>query len=97
MDHWGVVPDIMTTGKGLSSGYTPIAATIAQEKVYEAIFKSSTSFVHGHIYGGNPLSCATALAVQEYIETHDLVARCDQRGKLMLEKLKPLEGAPDRR
>ena len=91
MDHWGVVPDIMTTGKGLSSGYTPIAATIAQEKIYEAIFKSSTSFVHGHTYGGNPLSCATALAVQEYIETHDLVTRCDQRGKLMLEKLKPLE------
>ncbi len=94
MDHWGVVPDIMTTGKGLSSGYTPIAATITQERVYEAVFKSSTAFAHGHTYGGNPLSCATALAVQEYIEKHDLVTRCAQRGKLMLEKLKSLEELP---
>lgn len=94
MDHWGVVPDIMTTGKGLSSGYTPIAATIAKEKIYEAIFRSDTSFTHGHTYGGNPLSCATALAVQNYIEAHDLVNRCAQRGELMLERLKPLEELP---
>ena len=59
-----------------------------------AIFKSSSSFVHGHTYGGNPLSCATALAVQKYIETHDLIARCAQRGELLLEKLKPLEELP---
>ena len=84
----------MTTGKGLSSGYTPIAATITQERVYEAVFKSSTAFAHGHTYGGNPLSCATALAVQEYIERHDLVSKCAQRGKLMLEKLKALEELP---
>ena len=94
MEHWGVVPDIMTTGKGLSSGYTPIAATVVREEIYEAVFRSSSSFAHGHTYGGNPLSCATALAVQEYIETHDLVSRCAQRGKLLLAKLKSLEELP---
>ena len=94
IEHWDVIPDIMTTGKGLSSGYTPIAATIAHEKVYDAIYKKSSSFTHGHTYGGNPLSCATALAVQNYIEKHDLVTQCAQMGDLMLEKLKPLQASP---
>ena len=94
IEHWGVVPDIMATGKGLSSGYTPIAATIAHEKIYEAIYGKSTAFVHGHTYGGNPLSCAVALAVQNYLEKHDLVSQCARRGELMLEKLLELQDSP---
>ena len=94
IDHWGVIPDIMATGKGLSSGYTPIAATIAHEKIYDAIYKKAPNFVHGHTYGGNPLSCAVALAVQNYIEAHDLVSQCDQMGTLMLERLMPLQESP---
>ena len=94
IEHWDVVPDIIATGKGLSSGYTPIAATIAHEKVYQAIYEKTPAFVHGHTYGGNPLSCATALAVQNYIKKHDLVERCARMGELMLEKLKPLEEVP---
>ena len=62
--------------------------------IYNAIYNSSTSFVHGHTYGGNPLSCAVALAVQEYIETHDLVTQCARMGELMLEQLMPLQGLP---
>ena len=89
IEHWqGVVPDILTTGKGLSSGYTPIAATIATDEIYEAIYSRSRAFVHGHTYGGNPLSCATALAVQKYIEDHGLVRRCAEMGELMFELLK---------
>lgn len=94
IQHWGVTPDIMCTGKGLSSGYSPIAATIAHERIYDAIYRREKSFVHGHTYGGNPLSCAIALAVQEYIQQHDLVTRCAQMGDLMLERLKPLEALP---
>ena len=94
IDHWGVVPDIMATGKGLSSGYTPIAATIAHERIYESIYKTASSFVHGHTYGGNPLSCAVALAVQDYIEKHDLVARCARMGESMLEQMESLGELP---
>ena len=90
IDHWGVVPDLMATGKGLSSGYTPIAATIARDEIYETIYETAPAFVHGHTYGGNPLSCATALAVQEYVESHDLVRRCAEMGDLMLEQLQTL-------
>ena len=94
IDHWDVIPDIMATGKGLSSGYTPIAATIVQEQIFDAIHAPGTGFVHGHTYGGNPLSCATALAVLNYIEKHDLVPRCARIGELMLEELQKLEDLP---
>ena len=94
IQHWDVVPDIMCTGKGLSSGYTPIAATVAHERIYDAIYATAPAFVHGHTYGGNPLSCATALAVQSYIETHDLVRHCAEMGDLMLEKMLPLQELP---
>ena len=95
IEHWdGVVPDIMCTGKGLSSGYTPIAATIARDEIYDAIYAASPAFVHGHTYGGNPLSCATALAVQNYIDQHELVTNCRKMGERMLEKLKPLQELP---
>ncbi len=93
IDQWEVVPDIMATGKGLSSGYTPIAATVAHERVFEPI-AAAGAFTHGHTYGGNALSCATALAVQDYIEKHDLISCCRDMGDLMLEKLKPLEDHP---
>jgi len=94
IQHWGVTPDIMATGKGLSSGYTPIAATVTHERIYDAIYQKARAFVHGHTYGGNPLSCATALAVQNYIQKHDLVTRCAQMGDWLLAKLKPLENLP---
>ncbi len=94
IQHWDAVPDIMCTGKGLSSGYTPIAATIAHERICDAIYDTAPSFVHGHTYGGNPLSCATALAVLNYIQEHDLVKRCAEMGDLMLEKLLPLQELP---
>jgi adenosylmethionine-8-amino-7-oxononanoate aminotransferase len=94
IQHWDVTPDILCTGKGLSSGYTPIAATITHKRIYEGIYKTAKSFVHGHTYGGNPLSCAVALAVQEYVQKNELVARCAVMGELMLGKLKPLEASP---
>ena len=95
IQHWpGVTPDIMCTGKGLSSGYTPIAATVAREEIYESIFRTAPTFSHGHTYGGNPLSCAIALAVQDFIAEHGLVSRCAEMGELMLEQLKPLEELP---
>ena len=94
VDHFGVVPDIMATGKGLSSGYTPIAATVVSDRIYDAIYEKQTHYVHGHTYGGNPLSCAVALAVQDYIVEHDLITNCRRMGDLMLDQLQPLLECP---
>jgi adenosylmethionine-8-amino-7-oxononanoate aminotransferase len=63
VDHWGVRPDIVALGKGLGAGYTPIAASLLNERVLDAIAAGSGTIRHGHTYAGNPLSAAVALAV----------------------------------
>lgn len=72
IEHWNVVPDIICTGKGLSSGYTPLGAMIVHERIYEP-FRTGKGFAHGYTYGGNPLSCAIGCAVLKYMEDHDLI------------------------
>jgi adenosylmethionine-8-amino-7-oxononanoate aminotransferase len=74
IDHWGVVPDLVCTGKGIGSGYAPLAATIVHENVVRALEPSGRS-IAGFTYGGNPLSCAVGDAVLTYITDNDLVAR----------------------
>ena len=87
-EHWGVKPDIVTFGKGISGGYTPIAATAMTEKVLEPIMNGSRSIMGGHTLSANPLSCAIALAVLEYMEGNDLVEHSAKRGKELFSGLK---------
>lgn len=66
-----VAPDFLCTGKGLSGGYLPLAATITTRRIWDAFlgeYSESRSFFHGHTFGGNPLSCAAALACLEIFE-----------------------------
>jgi adenosylmethionine-8-amino-7-oxononanoate aminotransferase len=90
IDHWGVKPDIFALGKGMSAGYTPIAATLASEKVIEPILNGSKSIMSGHTYSANPQSAAIALAVIQYIEKHDLVDKSYKSGQYLLKKLQKL-------
>lgn len=87
INHWGVVPDMMAVGKGLTGGYAPAGGVIVHEKVAEAFLKGSGSFAHGHTFVGNPLTCAAGLAVQTYIEKHDLINESARKGRLLLEML----------
>ena len=89
INHWGVVPDIICTGKGLSSGYSPLGAVIVKESVFEP-FRSGRGFSHGYTFGGNPLSCAIGSAVLQYIEDHRLVERVAQLGSYFFEKAQEL-------
>ncbi|MGB9622821.1 MAG: aspartate aminotransferase family protein, partial [Candidatus Bathyarchaeia archaeon] len=74
IERWGVEPDIIVTAKGISSGYIPLGAVIASEKVFAA-FKNP--FVHGHTYGSHPVACAVGVAVLDYIEKNHLVKRSE--------------------
>lgn len=87
MEHWGVVPDIMALGKGMSAGYTPMAATLVSDRVMEPILNGSKSIMAGHTYSANPQSAAVSLAVLNYIERHNLVANAAEQGDYLLEKL----------
>ena len=72
-EHWGVRPDIVVLGKGLGAGYTPIAATLLNQRVLDEIERGSGRVLGGHTYAGNPFSSTVALAVLEVLEDEKLV------------------------
>jgi adenosylmethionine-8-amino-7-oxononanoate aminotransferase len=90
VDHWNVMPDMIICAKGLASGYTPIYTVVTKEKIRKGIMEGNGNFVHGHTYSQNPLSCATASAVLDYIDKHDLINRSATMGVYLLDKLKDL-------
>ena len=87
IEHWDVAPDILTSSKGLAGGYAPLGAVILGEKVWRTIADGSGQVSHSSTYGGNPLSCAAGLAVLEYIEEHDLIARAGEMGDRLIAAL----------
>jgi len=77
VEHWDVKPDILITAKGLSSGYAPLGAVIATNKVVEAIAAGSGAFLHGFTYNAHPISLAAGRAVLRYLQTRKLVEAAD--------------------
>jgi adenosylmethionine-8-amino-7-oxononanoate aminotransferase len=59
---YGFQPDMITCAKGMTSGYSPIGATIVSDRIYEPFKHGQTSFYHGYTFGGHPVSSAVALA-----------------------------------
>jgi adenosylmethionine-8-amino-7-oxononanoate aminotransferase len=94
IDHWGVTPDMIVCGKGISSGYVPLGAVLTQERFGRAYRDGSGAITHGFTYGGNPLSCAIGLAVQDYVRDHDLIARSAELGDYFYERAQRLRELP---
>jgi adenosylmethionine-8-amino-7-oxononanoate aminotransferase len=89
LDHWGVVPDLIVCAKGMGAGYVPIGGVIAHERIADQLLRVSGRFIHGHTYAGNPLACATAAAVLQYVRDHDLVAAARLKGEWLERELAP--------
>lgn len=87
-EHWGVVPDIMTLGKGFTGGYIPLAATVTTPKVAEQ-FRTGPGheFRSGGTYGGHTLACAATLANIRIIEEDGLVAKAASMGEYLKAEL----------
>ncbi len=84
------VPDIITTAKGLTSGYSPIGAMIASDRLFEPFKKGTTSFLHGYTFGGHPVSAAVAMANLDIFEREGLTQHVHEnapRFRATLEKL----------
>ncbi|MGN6316136.1 aspartate aminotransferase family protein [Trinickia sp.] len=77
----GVTPDLLTIAKGLGAGYQPIGATLASDRIYDAIVDGSGFFQHGHTYMGHATACAAALEVQRVIDEDNLLANVQARGE----------------
>jgi|DewCreStandDraft_2_1066082.scaffolds.fasta_scaffold00206_15 adenosylmethionine-8-amino-7-oxononanoate aminotransferase len=76
-DYYGVMPDLLCCGKGLSGGYAPLAAVLVQPHVYAAFLgrpEERREFHHGHTYGGNPVAAAAGLAALQELQERCLIA-----------------------
>ncbi len=91
---FGVTPDIICGGKGLSSGAIPMGAMIARESMGNAFFgtvESDVHFAHGHTYAANPLACAVGIAVIDEIVEKKLDQRAHEMGNYLAGKLDRLK------
>jgi taurine--2-oxoglutarate transaminase len=89
VDHWNVVPDIMTMAKGLSGAYVPLGATVVRQHIGD--FFKEHFFSHGATYVGHALACATALAVIPLYQEDKLIENSAKMGKYLLDKAMELK------
>ncbi|WP_422880409.1 aspartate aminotransferase family protein [Microbacterium albipurpureum] len=92
-DAYGYVPDMITCAKGMTSGYSPIGATIVSDRIYEPFRTGQTTFAHGYTFGGHPVSAAVALENLDIFEEEGLNNRVRENSPLLraeLEKLRDL-------
>jgi adenosylmethionine-8-amino-7-oxononanoate aminotransferase len=93
-ERFALDPDMITTAKGLSSGYAPIGAVLASARVAEPFWRAGSAevFRHGYTYSAHPASCAVALANLDLIEREGLVARVAALEPMLAGALAPLAG-----
>jgi adenosylmethionine-8-amino-7-oxononanoate aminotransferase len=102
LGHWfaseaefGVVPDVITCAKGLTSGYIPLGAMIFSDRIWEVMAaRGERWFTSGFTYSGHPVSCAVGLKNLEIIEREGLLEHAAQVGDYFLDRLRGLEDLP---
>jgi putrescine---pyruvate transaminase len=92
-EHEGVVPDLMSVAKGITSGYVPLSASIARRHLADAFPDDTTQEnVHPNTYAAHPVACAAALANIRVMEQDNLVANAAAMGARLLEGLRDAVG-----
>jgi 4-aminobutyrate aminotransferase/(S)-3-amino-2-methylpropionate transaminase len=86
LEHYGVIPDILVTAKGIADGF-PLSAFTTRPEIADAYRPGD----HLSTFGGNPVSCAAALANIEFIEKEELPARATEMGQYAMTKLQELQ------
>ena len=82
-DVFGIVPDIITTAKGLTSGYQPLSATIISDDIYNVISEPGAMFLHGMTYSGHPAAAAAALANIDILEREKIPQECRPQARCL--------------
>jgi taurine--2-oxoglutarate transaminase len=89
VDHWGVVPDILTTAKGVTSAAAPLGICATSKEI--AAHFDDNYFAHGHTYEAHPLTLAPAVAAIDEYKRLDLINRSKMLGEYLGTKLKALQ------
>jgi adenosylmethionine-8-amino-7-oxononanoate aminotransferase len=92
IEHWGVQPDIVVMGKGISSGYVPLGAVLASQRVVDAFTAGSGVFSHGFTYSGNPFCTFVGLQVLRYALGYQLFDGVAAKGEYLRAALDQLAG-----
>ena len=90
---FNVTPDVICSGKGLSSGAIPLGAMITKEDMGHAFYgevEDEINFAHGHTFAGNPLACAVGIAVIDEIQHEKLDQKAQDLGDYLAKKLQKL-------
>jgi putrescine aminotransferase len=85
IEHYGVVPDILCLGKAFGGGVMPIGAFVSTEKIWQKMIPDP--FLHSTTFGGNPLSCAAAIAGIKVIFDEGLIEHAAEKGNYILPRL----------
>ncbi|MFT4085581.1 MAG: aspartate aminotransferase family protein [Gordonia sp. (in: high G+C Gram-positive bacteria)] len=93
-DDFGYAPDIITCAKGLTSGYSPIGAMIASDRLFEPFDDGTTMFPHGYTFGGHPVSAAVAMANLDIFEREGLNERVKTNASSFRSTLEKLHDLP---
>ncbi len=91
MEHWDVVPDMMTLAKSLSGGYSPLGAVIVSDKIRDVFHQNNRVFEHIFTYAANPVSTTAAIKVLETMEKESLVKRAKEMGAYLFKKAQKLK------
>ena len=97
-ERYGVVPDLITFAKGITSGTVPMGGVIARAPIYQAFMRGPQHVVelfHGYTYSAHPLACAAALATLDLYRDEDLFARAKRLEPLWAQAVMGLRGLPN--
>jgi adenosylmethionine-8-amino-7-oxononanoate aminotransferase len=97
---YGVVPDLMTFGKGIAGGAAPLSALVAPSRIVDVLARGSGSLMHAQTFSHHAVSCAAGLATIEYLDAHDLIGHGDRvghsasMGLVLHNRLEEIRGLP---
>ena len=96
-ERFGVLPDLITTAKGLTSGVVPMGAVICRKGIYDAFMQGEQQFIelfHGYTYSAHPLACAAAHAALDVYQGEGLFQRAAELAGMWEDALHSLKGEP---
>ena len=96
-DYFGVIPDMLTTAKGLTNGAVPMGAVFVGDQIFQAFMKGPEERIelfHGYTYSGHPLACAAGMATLDIYEREGLLTRGAHVAPLFEDAVHSLRGLP---
>jgi len=94
LEPYGIVPDLMTLGKGIAGGYAPLSALVAPRRLVEVLARGSGALLHAQTFSHHAVLCAAGAATLRYLREHALIERCTAVAPVFHARLSTLRELP---